>query len=372
MNETTPPEIKTQRIACPLCDADETSHHLTGFDMQYGLPGKFQVERCRRCRHVFMNPQPTAESIPSCYPINYGPHRPDSNSTSAKPATATKADTPTKPQQQAIIRPWYMRLGAGHLPGLKSLYNWLTDKKSETIPTDAPGKTAVEIGCANGDFLRRLRESGWDAVGIEPAAHAAETARQRGFVVHHGMLESIALPPQSTDAVFAWMVIEHLPQPATALKQIHRILRPGGVIAFSVPNFGCWEPIVFGRHWDAYELPRHLQHFTPKTITRLLKQSGFDDIRIVHQRNLLNVVGSLGFKLHSWSPNSRLAKQLIAWPHNPTMWPQLALAPLAKLLAIIRQGGRLTITARRLDDDINLADSDTQQNQQPDHNRGIA
>ncbi|MFK8111664.1 MAG: class I SAM-dependent methyltransferase [Rubripirellula sp.] len=285
-----------------------------------------------------MNPQPVAESIADCYPENYGPHR------SADLNTA--ASTSVNPE---AIKPWYMRFGAGSIPGLKALYDWLADKKSAVVPTAARGESAVEIGCANGDFMLRLREAGWEVQGVEPVETAVETARQRGLSVKHGTLDTVELPADSTDMVFAWMVIEHVPEPRRTLEQIHRILKRDGVIAFSIPNFGCWEPRVFGPHWDAFELPRHLQHFTPKTITRLLQSTGFTDVSIVHQRNLLNVVGSLGFKLRSWFPNSRIARKLIEWPHNPTMWTQLAIAPVAKFLAAISQGGRLTITAKKTD-----------------------
>jgi 2-polyprenyl-3-methyl-5-hydroxy-6-metoxy-1,4-benzoquinol methylase len=291
-----------------------------------------------------MNPQPSAESISDCYPINYGPHRSEEIDRQVDETSAVDMLSPST--KTVAPKPWYMRLGAGHIPGLRAFYNWLADKKSEIIPADAPGKSAIEIGCANGDFLLRLREEGWNVQGIEPAEQAAATARQRGLTVHHGTLESAQLPAASADVLFAWMVIEHLPQPRVTLEQIQRVLKPGGILAFNVPNFGCWEPWIFGRNWDAYELPRHLQHFTPQTITRLLESNGFQDVTIIHQRNLLNVVGSIGFKLRSWKPNSRLATRLIAWPHNPTMWPQLAMAPIAKLLAVLRQGGRLTITAR--------------------------
>ena len=289
-----------------------------------------------------MNPQPVAESIGDCYPNNYGPHRAAESKPKAEEFTSL-----TEAPSSIATKPWYMRLGAGRIPGLKGVYDWLSDKKSEVIPANTPGKSAIEIGCANGDFLMRLRDNGWDVQGVEPALHAADTAKSLGLTIHHGTLDTVSLPEASVDAVFAWMVIEHLPQPVTTLGQIHRLLKPNGILAFSVPNFGCWEPVVFGRQWDAYELPRHLQHFTPKTVKRMLEANGFADVEIVHQRSLLNVVGSLGFKLRSWKPNSKLAARLIAWPHSPGMWSQLALSPIAKLLAVLRQGGRLTITARR-------------------------
>jgi hypothetical protein len=104
---------------------------------------------------------------------------------------------------------------------------------------------------------------------------------------------------------------------------------------------------VFGPCWYVWELPRHLHHFTPATIRRLLSECGFDDIRIVHQRSLLNVVGSCGIRILQSQPDSRIGRWLKSWPDHPTLSLQLLLAPFAHGLAFLRQGGRLTISAVR-------------------------
>jgi hypothetical protein len=142
-------------------------------------------------------------------------------------------------------------------------------------------------------------------------------------------------------------VIEHLIDPRATLTEMARVTRDGGWLAISLPNAGCWEPSVFGRHWYAWEPPRHLQFFTPRSIRRLVEDCGFRDVQIIHQRNVSNIVGSLGLALKSRCHNSRLARRMLEWPDRPTTWWQLGLAPLAMMLAAIRQGGRLVVVARR-------------------------
>jgi SAM-dependent methyltransferase len=153
-------------------------------------------------------------------------------------------------------------------------------------------------------------------------------------------------PAGSFDACFAWMVVEHLHDPLATLREVRRLLRDDGWLVFSVPNYGCWEARVFGRYWHALDLPRHLQHFRPQTLRQMLAQTGFRVERVIHQRNVLNLLGSLALWLRVHRPRSRLGPALIQYTNHPRMWPQIALAPLAKLLAWLRQGGRLTVIAR--------------------------
>lgn len=238
--------------------------------------------------------------------------------------------------------------GLRHIPGLRAFYHWLTDKRSEILPPPPEtGGSALELGCATGRFLERLRNAGWQAKGIELVPEAAARARNRGFTVHEGTLESFPFPDESFDAVFAWMVVEHLPDPAGTLRELHRILRPDGRLYFSVPNFGCWERYIFRSNWWALELPRHLQHFTPATIRQMLRDTGFDQPAIIHQQNALNIISSLGIVLRRIGLKN-WGDRCIAFTDNPTMGWQLALAPPAKVLAWIRQGGRLTIATRKL------------------------
>lgn len=122
----------------------------------------------------------------------------------------------------------------------------------------------------------------WNCVGIEPAAEVARRAIEHGFEVRVGSLEETVtadphtFAPNSFEAVFAWMVIEHLHDPVATLRLTRELLKPGGTLSFSVPNFGCWERRAFGQFWYALQLPTHLQHFTTAALRRLLESSGFE------------------------------------------------------------------------------------------------
>ena len=338
--------IELEDKPCPLCGSSRASSYLRSGDVLYGVPGEFQIVRCLDCRHLYMNPRPTAATILNCYPANYGPHRVAASTGDAPvPAQATDAQTTVV---STAKRPWYLSSAVRRIPGLRAMYYWLTKTYGDFIPPEVgPGSRAVELGCATGTFLEKLRAVGCEAEGVEPVASAALEAKSRGFQVHVGMLESASLKSDSCDAAFAWMVIEHLPSPRETLLELKRVLRPDGWLVFSVPNAGCWEPYVFGKSWMVFELPRHLQHFTPARLKRLLAECGYDRISVMHQHNVLNLVASVGIVLTRWFPGSRWAVRVRDWPNHPTLWPQLALAPLAKVLAWLRQGGRLTVVARK-------------------------
>ncbi len=333
-------EIVWEQVPCPMCGSPRWSAYLKGREALFGMPGEFQLVRCRDCRHVYLNPRPAAECIHHFYPRAYGPHHLIEPSRAADETTIGGAGAETR-------GPWYLSRSVRAVPGLRRLYYWLSETYAEVIPdVDASSKRALELGCADGRFLMRLQRSGWEVQGVELAEEPARRAMARGLKVHVGRLEPGLFPEKWFDAVFAWMVIEHLHDPPATLGEVRRVAKDSAWLVFSVPNFACWEPKVFGRYWYSLELPRHLHQFTPRTLRRLLEQSGFQIVRLIHQRNLLNLVGSVGLWWRAWFPGSRLGRRLVEYPDHPGLWSQLAMAPPAILLAWLRQGGRLTVVAR--------------------------
>jgi SAM-dependent methyltransferase len=247
---------------------------------------------------------------------------------------------------------------------LKRLVLWWIDSRAAPLPAVVAGGTgrALELGCAHGAYLEQLRQHGWNCVGVEPAADVAVRAAAKGFDVRVGSLEEVvqqcnqSLPDNidrstfassSFDAVIAWMVVEHLHDPLTTLKLAHELLVPGGQFLFSVPNFGCWERSFFGRYWYALQLPTHLQHFRSTTLRQLLDASGLELVDLIHQRNVNNLVGSIGLWLRTTFPRWSFGTRLIRWTDNPSALGLCLLAPLGRVLALMQQAGRLTIVARR-------------------------
>ena len=324
-----------ETVACPLCGSKQSTHVITGCDLLHRLPGEFRVVRCRDCAHCYVNPRPTPDAIGLYYPADYGPYH------------AAEAGSPINDAPAGAKQPWYLSRRVRAVPGLRRFYYWLTRSDSTWVPPRPTKRArALELGCSDGRFLEELGRAGWDAVGVEPSVEPARRAQQRGLAVHDGTLQPGMFPAGSFDACFAWMVVEHLHDPLATLREVRRLLAEDGWLIFSVPNFGCWEPRLFGRCWLDLDVPRHLQHFRPQTVRRLLSAAGFRPERIIHQRNVLGLIGSVGLWLRERRPQSTLGPALIQFANHPRMWPQIALAPLARLLAALRQGGRLTVIAR--------------------------
>ena len=137
----------------------------------------------------------------------------------------------------------------------------------------------LDVGCGRGFLLDAFRRRGWKVEGTEmseaSSAHAREALR---IPVHLGAIETLSLPDGSFDAVTLWHVLEHVATPGTMLDAIHKVLRPGGILLVSVPNFGSPEARATGAGWFHLDVPRHLVHFTPETLDATLRASGFEPL----------------------------------------------------------------------------------------------
>jgi 2-polyprenyl-3-methyl-5-hydroxy-6-metoxy-1,4-benzoquinol methylase len=142
--------------------------------------------------------------------------------------------------------------------------------------------TLLDIGCGNGGFLQRAMTAGWRVTGVEPDPRAVEQTRSLGLDVHVDTLESFS-SELTFDAVTLSHVIEHVPDPAAALRKVRTLLSPGGQIWIATPNpegLGRW---WYGRDWRGLEPPRHTVVLTMRALRDLLMQEGFADIRF-HRR----------------------------------------------------------------------------------------
>lgn len=308
------PELEDK--PCPLgCEsADELV--LQGRDILNGLPGEFNVVRCRGCGLMRTNPRPTPASIGMYYPDNYGPY------------VHTAAEVSRK-----------------QLPGWKRFIKRFITPDDNHVPSLPPGRM-LEVGCASGSYLQSMASAGWQVQGIEFSPHAAQNARARGFEVHAGAIESAPEPGHPFDLIVGWMVLEHLHEPVRALTRLAGWTEPGGWLVLSVPNAASLEFRVFKDCWYALQLPCHLSHFTPRTLTRMLQRGGWRVQEIHHQQNLSNLVASMGHVLEQRQRAPRLAAALRRFPNMPG-WPRYAMYPFAKAASWFGQTGRMTVWARK-------------------------
>lgn len=143
------------------------------------------------------------------------------------------------------------------------------------------GTTLLDIGCGEGFFLFNASRAGYRIKGIELSQGATAYAkREFGLDVQAGAFEELQLPENYFDVVTLWQVLEHLPHPLEVLKETHRILKPGGLIAASTPDIeGIPSRILRRRWWNIRRI--HINQFSTDTLTDILQNAGFRDLSSV-------------------------------------------------------------------------------------------
>jgi 2-polyprenyl-3-methyl-5-hydroxy-6-metoxy-1,4-benzoquinol methylase len=130
----------------------------------------------------------------------------------------------------------------------------------------------LDIGCSNGAFIEAATACGWEACGIELRKSSASFARERGLDVFMQPLNELHFQDNSFDAITMWQVLEHLPDPPECMNECCRILKPGGIFAFSTPNVQSIGWRVLKSDWPAIDPGCHNHLFKPATVTMMLEK----------------------------------------------------------------------------------------------------
>jgi 2-polyprenyl-3-methyl-5-hydroxy-6-metoxy-1,4-benzoquinol methylase len=225
---------------CPVCAGNATAFFLPVTD--YSSSGKkFEVWQCPDCTVCFTQDAPGEDEIAPFYQFeDYISH------------TDTKK---------------------GLVHRLYHIVRNITLNSKKKIIKKATGLTTgriLDIGCGTGAFLHTMKKSGWEVTGLEPD----ETAR-KNCLGNYGITarlpdELFSLPAQSFDAITMWHVLEHVHQLQPYIKQMYQLLKPGGVLIIAVPNYTSYDARVYKNFWAAWDVPRHLYHFSPVAMKRLL------------------------------------------------------------------------------------------------------
>jgi len=133
----------------------------------------------------------------------------------------------------------------------------------------------LDVGCAIGVFLAAAQQAGWQGYGLDPSGPLSAYGRdQYGLTIHESELHTLAFPKNHFDVVTLWNVIEHLLDPSAVLREVYRVLRPGGLLVLQMPNWDNVARDFLGVDWDMF-VTDHFYYFSPSTTQRLLQQGGF-------------------------------------------------------------------------------------------------
>lgn len=132
----------------------------------------------------------------------------------------------------------------------------------------------LDIGCGNGFFLDEALKSGWKACGTEYADKAIKINEDKGIKMFRGDLSSIDFGDLKFDVITSFEVLEHLPDPASHLKKLTGLLRKGGLLYLTTPNFDSLNRRLLKNKWNVISYPEHLCYFNKKSLNHLMEKSG--------------------------------------------------------------------------------------------------
>ncbi len=213
-----------QETECILCGTKNWRLLFQAFDLKISYDW-FNIVQCNDCGLVFTNPRPKENKICKYYSSSYYSYRPY--------ALPKKINTNVE----------------------------LT-------------KRILEIGCGSGEWLYKRKMEGNEVYGIEIDQGAIKIAKENGLNVFFGSLKEAKYQSEFFDWIHMSEVLEHLYDPLKTLKEVKRILKKGGKCTINVPNFSSLDAILLKGAWRELDVPRHLFHFTPITIEKVISRAG--------------------------------------------------------------------------------------------------
>ncbi len=231
-------------LHCPLCNDANILYQLTVKDYTVSRQD-FEVWQCNNCTARFTQNVPEQSAISLFYQSdNYISH----------------SDT-----KKGLVNWLYHQVRRRTLQSKKSLITKTSQLQKGEI---------LDIGCGTGAFLHTMQQSGWEISGIEPDENARIKAAQLLNVPPQSPEVLFHLHSNSYDVITMWHVLEHVHNLHSYLSQVNDLLKENGVLFIAVPNYTSGDAALYKKYWAAYDVPRHLYHFSPQSMKQILQQHG--------------------------------------------------------------------------------------------------
>ena len=228
---------------CPVCGSPHSSLKFRAKD--YTVSNEmFHIVSCDSCQLIYTNPRPAANEAGPYYHAS---------------AYISHSDT-----NEGIINKLYH---AVRKFTLHSKTNWIEPEKKGN-------KELLDVGCGNGHFLAAAKEKGWNINGVElDPETAARAANLTGLTIASSLTEVAS--DKLFQVITLWHVLEHVYEIDEYFQFFKNRLAKDGKLLLALPNPASFDANYFEEYWAAYDVPRHIYHFTPATITALAAKYGF-------------------------------------------------------------------------------------------------
>jgi SAM-dependent methyltransferase len=229
---------------CPVCDSRDISPLLTVKDYMVSHE-MFTIWQCMKCSLRFTQDVPDKESIGPYYKSeDYISH----------------TDT-----DKGLVNKLYQKVRGFTIRQKTALIRKQTGVQHGSL---------LDVGCGTGAFLHAMKSEGWKVTGVEPDSGARTIAKKQYGLDVQAAENLFGLPEASFDAITLWHVLEHVHELHGYIEQIKSLLKPSGKIFIAVPNYQSGDADIYRLKWAAYDVPRHLYHFSPASMDALMKKHG--------------------------------------------------------------------------------------------------
>ena len=278
---------------CRICNADSNNivKYLDGKDRWYEVEeGAFELHKCKVCETIFLFPQLSFNDLKKYYPDFYYSYH-------------------TEPVHSVFDN------------GLNKIKSFFYNSPFKV----KKGTRILDIGCGNGANVAEYLKFGAECYGIDINYQAVEAANKKGVKAYYGDLFDQKFENNYFDVIILDNVFEHLQEPKKTISKIYQLLKTGGKIIITVPNYNSLSRIIFNRFWMGYEIPRHMFIYSPYSFKKLLENTALEIEKIRYCQNGYQIGASLRFLLRSIS-------QIFILPSKPS-W--LFDSRVVKLLLLI-------------------------------------
>ena len=230
--------------SCPVCKSTQIQPQLSVKD--YTVSGEtFSIVACNNCTHLFTQNVAQQNEIGKYY---------------ASEKYISHSDT-----QIGLVNKLYHSIRKRTLQSKQRLIERETEKSNGNI---------LDIGCGTGAFLNTMKTGGWKITGLEPDETARVKAKTLYGIEPQPSINIFNLSENSYDAITMWHVLEHVHQLHEYIEQLKNVLTKQGKIFIAVPNYTSYDAQHYGQFWAAYDVPRHLYHFSPASMKKLVEEHG--------------------------------------------------------------------------------------------------
>jgi SAM-dependent methyltransferase len=259
-------EVKPfETVDCDFCGSG-SYRQIYHFDVSNQVA---DIVECSDCGLCYLSPRPAASALPEFYGENYYSY--SLSDDDVRPSFSLKDRLKFTYMNHHLG--YQLDAGFPLLNVPRSVSRYL--KPFIAMPRFKPQGRLLDMGCGAGEKLLEFKAFGWSVNGVELSDSAAQAGARKGLDIRTGRSLDPPFPDASFDAVTFYHSLEHLPSPRHALTLAHRLLKPGGQILISVPNFGSLERRIFGKDWAWMEIPIHFYHFTKPSLASIVRDAGF-------------------------------------------------------------------------------------------------